>query len=77
MCFLTCWLVIPLGEPVRFTSWGILSGLFGVPGGCAGVYAIRNAGLAVSAGTWSSLIVLRYVRARCKMAMILSYPIQF
>ncbi len=23
MCFLTCWFVIPLGEPFKFTSWGI------------------------------------------------------
>ena len=23
ICFLTCWLVIPLGEPFKFTSWGI------------------------------------------------------
>ncbi len=23
LCFLTCWLVIPLGEPLRFTPWGI------------------------------------------------------
>ena len=30
--FLTCWLVIPLlGEELKFTPWGILSGLFWVP----------------------------------------------
>lgn len=23
MCFITCWLVIPLGEPFKFTPWGI------------------------------------------------------
>ncbi len=23
LCFLTCWLVIPLGEPFKFTPWGI------------------------------------------------------
>ena len=28
MCFLTCWLVIPLGEPFSFTPWGIVSGTF-------------------------------------------------
>lgn len=59
MCFLTCWLIIPLGgEPCRFTPWGIVSGLFWVPGGWAGIYAIRTAGLAVAKGTWSSVIVL-------------------
>ena len=46
------------GEPVRFTSWGIVSGIFWVPGGWAGIYGIRTAGLAVAAGTWSSMIVL-------------------
>mmetsp|Transcript_16113 Transcript_16113/g.33498 ORF Transcript_16113/g.33498 Transcript_16113/m.33498 type:complete len:430 (+) Transcript_16113:87-1376(+) len=58
MCFLCCWLIIPMGEPVRFTPWGIVSGIFWVPGGVAGIYGIRNAGLAVAVGTWSSIIVL-------------------
>lgn len=59
MGFLTCWLyVLPMGYPIRFTPWGILSGLFWVPGGVAGIYGIRTAGLAVAVGTWSSLIVL-------------------
>lgn len=35
-----------------------VSGLFWVPGATAGIYGIQNAGLAVSAGTWSSLIVM-------------------
>ena len=47
-----------MGEPVQFTKWGILSGIFWVPGGWAGIYAIRTAGLAVAVGTWSSMIVL-------------------
>lgn len=47
-----------MGEPVRFTAWGIVSGLFWVPGGVAGIYAIRNAGIAMAVGTWSSIIVL-------------------
>ena len=54
-------MVLPLnstGETVRFTPWGIVSGLFWVPGGVAGIYGIRNAGLAVAVGTWSSIIVL-------------------
>lgn len=46
------------GEPLRLTPWGIVSGLFWVPGGWAGIYAIRTAGLAVACGTWSSTIVL-------------------
>ena len=58
MGFLTCWLILPMGQPLRVTSWGILSGLFWVPGGVAGIYGIRTAGLAVAVGTWSSLIVL-------------------
>ena len=58
ICFLTCWIVIPLGEPFKFTKWGIVSGLFWVPGATAGIYGIRNAGLAISVGTWSSLIVV-------------------
>ncbi|KAL7464956.1 hypothetical protein ACHAXS_005284 [Conticribra weissflogii] len=58
MCFLCCWLIIPMGEPIRFTPWGIVSGIFWVPGGVAGIYGIRNAGLAVAVGTWSSIIVL-------------------
>lgn len=58
MCFLTSWLILPMGEPLRFTTWGIVSGLFWVPGGWAGIYGIRTAGLAVAVGTWSSMIVL-------------------
>mmetsp|Transcript_17574 Transcript_17574/g.21473 ORF Transcript_17574/g.21473 Transcript_17574/m.21473 type:complete len:459 (+) Transcript_17574:159-1535(+) len=58
LCFITCWFVIPLGEPCRFTPWGLVSGLFWVPGATAGIYGIRNAGLAISVGTWSSLIVI-------------------
>ncbi len=58
MAFLTCWLVLLLGEPVKMTSWGIVSGIFWVPGGVAGIYGIRNAGLAIAVGTWSSIIVL-------------------
>ena len=58
VCFTTCWLVVLLGEPVQWTHWGILSGLFWVPGATCGIYGIRNAGLAVAVGTWSSIIVL-------------------
>lgn len=58
VCFLTCWLVLLLGEDLRWSDWGIASGLFWVPGATCGVYGIQNAGLAVAVGTWSSIIVL-------------------
>eukprot|EP00566_Odontella_aurita_P000594 CAMPEP_0113531744 /NCGR_PEP_ID=MMETSP0015_2-20120614/3664_1 /TAXON_ID=2838 /ORGANISM="Odontella" /LENGTH=373 /DNA_ID=CAMNT_0000430609 /DNA_START=543 /DNA_END=1664 /DNA_ORIENTATION=+ /assembly_acc=CAM_ASM_000160 len=58
MCFLTCWLVIPMGQKFSFTPWGIVSGLFWVPGATAGIYGIRNSGLAIAVGTWSSLCVV-------------------
>eukprot|EP00557_Chaetoceros_sp_GSL56_P006594 CAMPEP_0176487788 /NCGR_PEP_ID=MMETSP0200_2-20121128/6337_1 /TAXON_ID=947934 /ORGANISM="Chaetoceros sp., Strain GSL56" /LENGTH=398 /DNA_ID=CAMNT_0017884677 /DNA_START=110 /DNA_END=1303 /DNA_ORIENTATION=- len=58
VCFLTCWLIIPLGEPFKFTPLGLVSGLFWVPGATAGIYGIRNAGLAISVGTWSSIMVM-------------------
>ena len=58
MCFISCWSILFLGEPLRFTPWGLVSGLFWVPGGVSGIYAIRNAGIAMAVGTWSSIIVL-------------------
>jgi glucose uptake protein GlcU len=58
MCFLTSWLVLLAGEKFVFTPWGIVSGLFWVPGGIAGIYGIQNAGLAIGIGIGSSLIVL-------------------
>lgn len=57
VCFATSWLVILLGEPVRFTAWGIVSGLFWVPGAACGIYGIRNAGVAIAVGTWSAIQV--------------------
>ena len=58
MCLATCWVVLLLGEEFTYTPWGIVSGLFWVPAGTAAIFAIRNAGLAVSQGIWSALIVL-------------------
>ena len=55
MCFATCWIVLLLGESFKFSPWGILSGLLWVTGGTAGIFGIRNAGLAVSVGTWSGI----------------------
>lgn len=36
-----------LHEPIRFSPWGIVSGLFMVPGGTAGYYAVQTSGLAI------------------------------
>ncbi|KAL3796526.1 hypothetical protein ACHAW5_004428 [Stephanodiscus triporus] len=41
-----------------FTPWAFVSAILWVPGGTAGVYAIRRAGLAVSNGIWSCVIVI-------------------
>ena len=46
------------GNKLTFTPWGIVSGIMLVPGGICGAYAVKNAGLAVSQGIWSSLKVL-------------------
>jgi len=56
--FVLSWLVIFLGESVRFTSWGLLSGFLWVVGGTGGIYGIRNAGMAIAVGTWSSIMIL-------------------
>lgn len=59
MCFLTSWIFLLIrGEKVTFTPWGIVSGLFWVPGGVATIYAIKTAGLAIAIGVGSSCIVL-------------------
>ncbi|KAL7493692.1 hypothetical protein ACHAWT_003842, partial [Skeletonema menzelii] len=41
-----------------FTPWAFLSAILWVPGGTAGVYAVRRAGLAISVGIWSCVIVI-------------------
>jgi hypothetical protein len=41
-----------------FTPWAFVSASLWVPGGTAGVYAIRRAGLAISVGIWSCVIVI-------------------
>ena len=58
VCFATCWLVLLLGEPIQWSYWGIVSGLFWVPGAACGIYGIRNAGVAVAVGTWASIQVV-------------------
>ena len=59
MCFATALIAPPiLGQRYYFTPYGILSGLFWVPAAVAAIYAVQNAGLALSQGLWSSIIVL-------------------
>ncbi|GMH68793.1 hypothetical protein TrLO_g1824 [Triparma laevis f. longispina] len=72
MCVCTAWLcfIVPVYNDedeswsfvtlasLEYTPWGIISGLFWVPGGAMAIYAVQNAGLAVAQGTWSSLIVV-------------------
>jgi glucose uptake protein GlcU len=59
MCFITSWLVLTLpNSHFTYTPWGIVSGLFWVPGGVATVYAVKKAGLAIGIGIGSSFIVL-------------------
>lgn len=58
MCFITSWLVLVAGDEFIFTPWGIISGMFWVPGGVATIYAVKNAGLAIGIGIGSSFIVL-------------------
>ena len=41
-----------------FTPWSFVSAVLWVPGGTAGIYAIRRAGLAISVGIWSCVIVI-------------------
>lgn len=55
MCFISSWSVLLLGAGFKFSPWGLLSGLVWVTGGTAGIFGIRNAGLAVSVGTWSGI----------------------
>lgn len=56
MCFVTSWVVLFLGVDFEYTNWGIVSGILWVSGGVCGIFGIRNAGLAVSVGTWVSFI---------------------
>lgn len=56
--FVMCWGVVLLGVEVKFTRWGLLSGLLWVLGGTGGVYGIRMAGLAIAVGTWASIMIM-------------------
>ena len=57
MCFITSWSILLLGQEFNYTPWGIVSGMFWIPGGTMAIFSVRNAGLAVSQGVWSSMIV--------------------
>jgi Transmembrane family, TMEM144 of transporters len=56
--FVFSWFIVYMGEAVTFTPWGLLSGLLWVCGGTGGIYAIRNAGMSIATGTWSSCMVI-------------------
>mmetsp|Transcript_8241 Transcript_8241/g.12672 ORF Transcript_8241/g.12672 Transcript_8241/m.12672 type:complete len:416 (+) Transcript_8241:132-1379(+) len=59
MCFVTsCLFLLCQEEKIMFTPWGIVSGLFWVPGGIAMIYAIQTAGLAIGMGVGTSFIAL-------------------
>jgi glucose uptake protein GlcU len=57
VCFVSSWVVL-LWVDFEYTTLGILSAIFWVPGGVATVFAIKNAGLAVAIGIGASCIVL-------------------
>ncbi len=47
-----------LGENIRWTNWGLVSGFLWVLGGSVGIHAIRTAGMAIATGTWASVTVM-------------------
>lgn len=57
MCFILSWLTLLVVEFI-FTPWGLVSGLLWIPGGSAGIYAVRTNGIAISVGIWSCISVL-------------------
>ena len=60
VCFVTSFFVLFLGEELRWSNWGLASGLFWVPGACCGIYGIRNAGMAV-AGTYNNIAIAAFI----------------
>lgn len=58
-CFLTSWIVLLFtDDTLKFSPWGLVSGIFWVPGGTLTIFAVRNAGIAISIGVYSSFAVL-------------------
>jgi len=47
-----------MGQDIKWTPWGLLSGFLWVAGGTGGIFAIRAAGMAIAVGTWSSVMIL-------------------
>ena len=41
----------------KWTSYGVVSGFLWVGGGCCGIVAIRQAGMALAVGTWAAVMV--------------------
>lgn len=68
--FVTCPFVLAMGVVPDFTAWGLLSGFLWVVGGAAGVFAIRNAGMAVAVGTWASV---RWLVRVCRRRLLLPF----
>ena len=54
----TCWVAWLVEDDVQISPWGLVSGLFMVPGGTAGYYGVQQAGLATAQGIWCSLKVI-------------------
>ena len=51
-------LVVFLDVPLRWTPWGLLSGLLWVLGGTGGVVGVRWAGMSTAIATWASVMIM-------------------
>ena len=60
-----------LDQTLKYSPLGIASGFLWVIGGTCGIFAVRNAGLALSVGIWSSVIVL--VRTKYSLFFIMVF----
>lgn len=70
VCFSTSWLVILLGEEVRWSSWGIVSGLFWVPAAACGIYGIRNAGLSGENAVTDCFLLWFFLTTSCSSVAV-------
>jgi len=55
--FITSWLVLSYNE-MSLTVWGILSSVLWMISSLLSIFAIKNAGLAVSQGIWSGFTII-------------------
>jgi len=55
--FITSWLVLSYNE-MSLTVWGILSAVLWIIASLLSIFAIKNAGLAVSQGIWSGFTII-------------------